>query len=215
MIKKFVKRVYHCLKNSGKNVKIEKGADIGGFSTEFEGCNRICSNTFFSGKIGFGSYIGYGSDIKARIGKYSSVSGNVKVVLGSHPSKDFVSTHPSFYSTKKQSGFTYVREDYYAEKNFADGKYPVVIGNDVWIGNGVTILEGVTVGDGAIVAAGAVVTKDVQPYSIVGGVPAKEIRKRFSDEEIEFLLELKWWDKPQDWIKENADKFTDIKKLMK
>ena len=73
---------------------------------------------------------------------------------------------------------------------------PVVIGNDVWIGFEAVILAGVTIGDGAIIGARAVVTKDVPPYTIVGGVPARPIRKRFSDEDIAALLALKWWDLP-------------------
>ena len=70
------------------------------------------------------------------------------------------------------------------------------------------------IGDGAIVAAGAVVTKDVEPYTIVGGVPAKQIRKRFTDEEIEFLLSFKWWEKDVAWIAANASKFENIKDFM-
>ena len=86
-----------------------------------------------------------------------------------------------------------------------DNKGDIVIGNDVWIGYEAVVLAGVTIGDGAIVAARAVVTKDVPPYTIVGGMPAKPIRKRFSDSEIDQLLELKWWDWPPEKIAAHID----------
>ena len=213
MLKRIVKRIYYVVKNRGKNVKFSSGVNIGGFHSSFEGNNRIGKNTVFSGAIGYGSYMGEKCDITGKVGKFCSMASEIKVVVGTHPTKDFISTHPAFFSTKKQAGFTYAKEDLFEENNFAEGSYPVVIGNDVWIGRGVTILSGVKIGDGAIIAAGAVVTKDVEPYSIVGGVPAKEIRKRFDEEEIKFLLELKWWDKPENWIKENVEKFNDIKKM--
>lgn len=89
-------------------------------------------------------------------------------------------------------------------------KVAVKIGNDVWIGTGVLILEGVTIGDGAVVAAGAVVTKDVEPYAIVGGVPAKVIRYRHTEEQRDKLIEFKWWDKDLDWIKNNAELFCNV-----
>ena len=89
----------------------------------------------------------------------------------------------------------------------------VIIGNDVWIGKGAKIMEGVTIGDGAIVAAYAVVTKDVPPYAIVGGIPAKLIRYRFDSKDIEWLLELKWWDKEPEWLIKYAKYFDDVKKL--
>ncbi|MDE6773391.1 MAG: CatB-related O-acetyltransferase, partial [Treponemataceae bacterium] len=79
-------------------------------------------------------------------------------------------------------------------------KGDTVVGNDVWIGQNVTIMPGIRIGDGAIIGARAVVTKDVPPYTIVGGVPAKPIRKRFSDDVIEKLLKLKWWDLPPEKI---------------
>lgn len=83
----------------------------------------------------------------------------------------------------------------------------VKIGNDVWIGYGVTIVNNVTVGDGAVIAAGSVVTKDVPPYAIVGGVPAKTIRYRFDEEVCKILLELEWWNFPEDILKVNIHLF--------
>lgn len=98
-------------------------------------------------------------------------------------------------------------------ENSMDGKsYPMkgntIIGNDVWIGYNATILAGVNIGDGAIIATNATVTKDVEPYTIVGGNPAKIIRKRFSDDEIEKLLKLKWWNKDIEWITQNVHNLT-------
>jgi virginiamycin A acetyltransferase len=94
-----------------------------------------------------------------------------------------------------------------------DGKsYPnkgnTVIGNDVWIGYNTTIMPGITIGDGAIIAANSVVTKNVAPYSIVGGNPAKEIKKRFSEKQIEQLLDIKWWDWEIEKITKNLKKLT-------
>lgn len=204
-MKIFVKKCIYGIKNRGKNVKFGKKVAIGGMNTFFEGNNRIGNYSFFAGKMGFGSYLGVKNQISAEIGRYCSIGAEIKTVSGSHPTSVFVSTHPAFFSTKKQAGFTYANENL-----FEENKKRVVIGNDVWIGDRVTILGGVKIGDGAIIAAGAVVTKDVEPYSIVGGVPAREIKKRFSDEEIRKLLELKWWDKPQNWVAENAYKFANI-----
>lgn len=84
-----------------------------------------------------------------------------------------------------------------------DNKGDVIIGNDVWIGFEAVILSGVTIGDGAIIGTRAVVTKDVPPYTIVGGIPAKPIRKRFSDSVISELLKLQWWDWSENRIKQN------------
>lgn len=86
-----------------------------------------------------------------------------------------------------------------------DNRGDIVVGNDVWIGYEAVILSGVTIGDGAVVGARAVVAKDVPPYTVVGGVPAKPIRRRFSDMEVSLLLQLKWWDWPQEKIAENID----------
>lgn len=86
-----------------------------------------------------------------------------------------------------------------------DNKGDIVIGNDVWIGYEAVILAGVTIGDGAVIGARAVVTKDVAPYTVVGGVPARPVKKRFSDGTIQRLLELRWWDWPKERIRENLE----------
>jgi virginiamycin A acetyltransferase len=100
-------------------------------------------------------------------------------------------------------------------ENAMEGKsYPqkgdIIIGNDVWIGYNATIMAGVTIGDGAIIATNATVIKDVAPYSIVGGNPAHEIKKRFSEDTISKLLNLKWWDWPIDKITKNLQNLTDF-----
>lgn len=113
--------------------------------------------------------------------------------------------------------FGYVHEQLYNEFKFVDIKRKkfVDIGNDVWIGAGVTIMEGIRIGDGAVIAANAVVTKDVKPYEIVGGIPAKHIKNRFTEDEVLFLKEFKWWNRDVKWIKENALAFSDIERFMR
>jgi acetyltransferase-like isoleucine patch superfamily enzyme len=108
------------------------------------------------------------------IGKFCSIGPNFCSGLGIHPT-DGVSTHPMFYRGE-----------------MAEHK-PVTIGNDVFIGANVTVLDGVTIGDGAVIGAGAVVSKDIPPYAIVGGVPARLIRYRFDMDTIQQLLDKQWW----------------------
>lgn len=211
---KFLKRIYFKIKYHKKQVRFSHGVNIG-ISSRFEGNNYIGKNSSFVGNIGYGSYIGNNSEISAKIGRFTCIAGNVKTVNGFHPSTQFVSIHPAFFSVTNNSGISYVTEDKFIEKKYSESRYSVTIGNDVWIGYGVTILAGVTIGDGAIVGAGAVVVKDIEPYTIVGGVPARQIRKRFDNEDVAFLLELKWWDKPHSWLKNHAELFTDIKTFKK
>lgn len=143
--------------------------------------------------------------IHANIGRYTCIAGGVQTVSGTHPTADWVSLHPAFFSDNCQAGFSYTDRPLFDENTGV-----VAIGSDVWIGQNALLLNGVTVGDGAVIAAGAVVTKDVPPYTIVGGIPAKPIRTRFSPEEIDFLLRFKWWEKPKEWIAEHAAEFADI-----
>ncbi len=176
--------------------------------------NRKCNIS--NSSIGYGSYISHSCNYtNSIIGRFTSIASHSEVIRGSHPTKKFVSTHPAFYSIMKQSGFTFVDKNIFQDYNFADEdkKISVIVGNDVWIGYGAKILEGVNIGDGAIIAAGAVVTKDVEPYSIVGGMPAKHIKYRFEKKYIDFLLEFRWWEKSFEWIEKNAKLFDDIEKL--
>ena len=146
---------------------------------------------------------------KLIIGKFCMIASDVTFIMNgaNHLSKS-ITSYP----------FAIFGKDW---ANAMEGKaYPTkgdtIIGNDVWIGYGVTIMPGITIGDGAIIATKSVVTNDVEPYSIVGGNPAKEIRKRFSEEKIKQLLEISWWDWSVEKITENVQNLTDnnIEKLM-
>jgi acetyltransferase-like isoleucine patch superfamily enzyme len=182
------------------------------YNTSFGNYIKINNNVSLNKcRIGDYSYIGDSSSfLNCKIGKFCSISSNVKVGLGRHPSNELVSTSPIFYSSKGQLPLTFIS----TIKNDFIEYLSVEIGNDVWIGYHVTIIDGVKIGNGAIIAAGSIVTKDIPDYAIVGGIPAKIIRYRFSPKEIEFLLKFNWWDKDIIWIEEHADLFNDIKVLM-
>lgn len=203
--------IMHKLKNS--NVIFEYGSKSP-IGTIFEGRNKLSHHCFFSGEIGYASYIGANSVVVGKIGKFCSIAENVTFLTKTHPVQEFVSTHPAFYSIKRQSGFTYVDKQMFNEEPILkNSKYSIEVGNDVYIGYGATIIGPRRIGDGAVIAAGAVVTCDVPPYAIVAGVPAKVIKQRFSNNEIEFLEKLEWWNKSDEWLKEHAKYFCSVETL--
>lgn len=203
-------RWYHRVKLRKKNIYIDRTARFDQ-NTVFEYNTKLGKHVWVSGcSIGCNTYISRGGSLpNCSIGRYCSIGPNVHVVVPTHPTNTFVSTSPVFYSTAKQCGASYVNKNKFQEQLSVDGR-GVIIGNDVWLGQGVTLIGGIRVGDGAIVAMNAVVTKDVPPYTIVGGVPAKIIKKRFNDDQINALIKADWWNKPEKWIVEHADDFENI-----
>lgn len=182
-------------------------------SCKFEGNNRICRGSYISRSfVGFGSYIGNDCNIvSTQIGKYSCIGPNVRTTSGVHPT-EFVSMHPAFYSLRGQAGFTYSKKQLFDEQ--MDGEYHTIIGNDVWIGDSALLMEGIHIGNGAVVAAGAIVTKDVPPYAVVAGVPAKVIKYRFEKEIYEQLEGTKWWDKGEEWIEKHSGAFCNVREFI-
>lgn len=137
------------------------------------------------------------------IGKFSSIGAGFMCGMGIHPTNG-ISTNAMFYSTSGINGYSLVTETKIVENK------QVVIGNDVYIGINVTILDGVTIGDGAMIGAGAVVTKDIAPYAIAVGVPAKVVKYRFEQNQIEKLLKIKWWNFADEKLQEVEKYFFDI-----
>lgn len=197
MIKKLIKYIFTRIKFR-KTCIFDYSCNIG-IKSKFEGANKIYPNTIFSGKMGYGSYIASNCEISANIGRFTSIAPYVRTNNGMHPyTYPYVATSPMFFSLRKQNGFTF------ADKQiFVETKSSSMIGNDCWIGENVFICGGVSIGDGAIVLAGAVVSKDVPPYAIVGGVPAKILKYRYDEDDIKFLLDLKWWNSDILWLKNN------------
>jgi acetyltransferase-like isoleucine patch superfamily enzyme len=143
------------------------------------------------------------------VGKFCSIGRNCIIGLAKHPTRKFVTTYPAFFS-KKNSGCLIS----FSEKDlFESEPERIQIGNDVWIGHNCIIMGGITIGNGAIIGAGAVVTRDVEDYAIVGGVPAQIIGYRFTKEQIEFLKKVQWWNMDLEWIRQNYEIFLDIEKF--
>lgn len=216
-IRSFLKTVYYKL-FVPSSVHIPLSAILDN-KVSFEGCCQLHPYVKFCGHLGYGSYVGPYSKISAKIGRFTSIASYVCTVAGRHAYQaPFATTCPMFFSLNpnhSQSGSTFATEQMFEELKFAvpEKQLDVEIGNDVWIGERAMIIGGVHIADGAVVLAGAVVTKNVPPYAIVGGVPAKIIRYRYDEETISFLLQAQWWNNTEDWFKENWKLLTDIDKL--
>lgn len=168
----------------GKKTMVRSGTEVGNIS--------LGDYSYISGPR---SYVE-----EAIIGKFCSIARQVVIGVSGH-NYEWVTTSPII--TSKEYGFV--------ENDVSEPQKTIpIIGNDVWIGMNAIIMRGIVIGDGAVIAAGSVVTSDVKPYSIVGGMPARHIRYRFTEEQIKKLLEIRWWDWEESKIKENLNLFYNI-----
>lgn len=178
-----------------RNCEIDKTAKVG------TGSNCI------GVKMGRYSYMGKNNSVaNTKIGSFCSIASYCAIGGGAHPS-NMVSTSPVFYVGRNILGHRFANLE--IELNS-----PVVIGNDVWIGENVFINDGITIGDGVIIGAHSVVTEDIPPYAVVAGAPARLIKYRFLESEIQKLLDMKWWEWPEEKIKVFGDSFISIDKLL-
>jgi acetyltransferase-like isoleucine patch superfamily enzyme len=136
-----------------------------------------------------------------RIGKYCSIANNVVIILANHKT-ELISSYP-FLNILRNGPLSDLADDFHAT-----AKGPIEIGNDVWLGEGCMILPNVKIGNGAVIGAGCIVRKDVSPYSVVIGNPQVEVKKRFSNNVISELEDLKWWDLSREILESNVNLFT-------
>lgn len=177
----------------------------------FEGNNNI-GGRIHNSDVGYGTYIiGENGYIHAcKIGRFCSIASNCHIGLGSH-TLNMVSTSPLFSNAHSMLPNNFLSESIPVEElTIGDTDYKVIIGNDVWLGYNACVMEGVTIGDGAVIGAKSLVTRDIPPDAIAVGIPAKVIKYRFTQEQIEKLLEIKWWDRDITWIEQNVHSFEDV-----
>jgi acetyltransferase-like isoleucine patch superfamily enzyme len=201
LLDKFLWRFYRRPQLKKSHSWVDAGAVVDK-NTTLAGYNKINNGAVIrDSKIGKFTYVSNVAITGADIGAFCSIGPEVLIGLSEHPT-NWISTHPAFYSLGMQAGKTFAKSEL-----FEHWSRPI-IGNDVWIGARAVILGGVKVGNGAIIATGAVVTKDVAPYSIVGGVPAKVIGSRFSQDIIDKLQQWCWWSLPNEVLEQLAVEFT-------
>ena len=177
---------------------VDSFTSLGAFVAVGEGSKLICSS------LGTASYCIRSRITNTAVASFTSIGPDTIIGgLASHPLR-MISTHPVFYSPHPRISLSFS-----PETRFSDEVKRTFLGNDVWVGARATVLSGVSVGNGAVLAAGSVVTRDVPPYSIMGGVPAREIGKRFTAEVIAELLDWQWWHLPLSVLARAAESFAD------
>lgn len=189
-----------------KMLKKARGSAI--INSNIDRTSRVESGSHIV-NVSFGrnSYCGYDCQIvNTEIGSFCSIADNVVIGVAEH-NIDWVSTSPVFREGKDS-----VKKKY--SEHRIEKRETTIIGHDVWIGRNALIKQGVKIGTGAVIGMGSVVTKDVEPYSIVGGCPAKEIKKRFTNEVINELLRLKWWEYDEEKLIHYAKAFNDVNKFL-
>jgi hypothetical protein len=188
-------------KQLGKHPLLERDVELS--EVEFGYANEVGARTKLANtQLGDFSYVSNDADIiYTRIGKFCSIAAHTRINPGNHPLEKAALHHFTYRSSlygmgaDDQAFFEWRKEQ------------PVTLGNDVWVGHGAIILAGVKVGNGAVIAAGAVVSKDVEDFTIVGGVPALPIRPRFRPEVIQAFNRIAWWDWPQAILARRMDDF--------
>ena len=192
----FINRIFYVLKNLNKNLIIGYKSLLK--NVFFEGHNVVYDNCRLSNvKIGYKTYVSSNTRIvNSKIGKYCSIAKDCVIGLATHPVNEFYSSHHFIYkSFSKVNNYEYDEHQY------------VEIGNDVWIGERAVIFGNIKIGDGCIIASGAVVNKDVEPYSVVAGVPAKFVKYRFNIKTRKYLLDIKWWNWSENEILNKINSF--------
>jgi len=171
-------------------------------TNQFDDTNHFGKKTRIN-HSSWGKYSGANTNCflnRVKVGNYVSIASHVKIGLGRHRLENFTTYHsPVLYDSVKDN-----------EINYSDENYLVVIGHDVWIGENIIINNGCHIGNGAVIAGGSVVCKSVPPFAIVGGNPAKLIKYRFSDEIIEELNKVKWWEQDLELLRKNKKKLQEL-----